>query len=141
MKNTIAIYCRTALKNKSQIKAQKNHSLQYVKESDRSNVKIYSDNGYSGLGYRPAFTKMLEDIKSGHIEMVITKDISRFTRNISDMMSIMDLLESHNVQLISLEEHAQNSLQGKEKSKIESIITTQYLAYLSEQTENLTKIL
>ena len=44
--------------------------------------ECYADNGYSGLNFnRPAFTKLLEDIDSGKVNLVITKDLSRLGRD------------------------------------------------------------
>lgn len=48
-------------------------------------IHIYKekvDDGYTGVNFeRPAFQDMLEDIKSGNINCVIVKDLSRFGRN------------------------------------------------------------
>ena len=44
--------------------------------------KEYVDDGYSGLNFdRPGFRKLLEDVETGEINMVITKDLSRLGRN------------------------------------------------------------
>lgn len=46
-------------------------------------VKEYVDDGYSGGNFeRPGFKKMLDDIESGKIDCVITKDLSRLGREI-----------------------------------------------------------
>ena len=42
----------------------------------------YIDDGYSGLNFsRPGFMRMIEDVESGAINMVITKDLSRLGRD------------------------------------------------------------
>lgn len=43
---------------------------------------LYSDNGRTGTNFaRPAFERLMEDIRSGHIDCVVVKDLSRFGRN------------------------------------------------------------
>lgn len=42
----------------------------------------YSDDGYSGTDFnRPDFQRLLRDMKDGHINMIVTKDLSRLGRN------------------------------------------------------------
>lgn len=47
-------------------------------------VEIYADEGISGtsLAHRDAFNKMINDAKAGKIDMIITKSVSRFARNV-----------------------------------------------------------
>lgn len=49
-------------------------------------VDIYADEGISGtsLNHRDAFVKMINDCKDGKIDLIITKSVSRFARNILD---------------------------------------------------------
>ena len=43
---------------------------------------IYSDNGISGTTInRPEFQRMLEDCRTGKIDLVVTKSVTRFARN------------------------------------------------------------
>lgn len=42
----------------------------------------YADDGYSGTDFnRPDFQRLLRDMKDGHINMIVTKDLSRLGRN------------------------------------------------------------
>jgi len=44
-----------------------------------------TDDGYSGVSFeRPAFIEMMSEIKAGHINCVIVKDLSRFGRNFTE---------------------------------------------------------
>lgn len=54
----------------------------YTKEMGLYIDKEYIDDGYSGANFdRPAFEKLKDDIESGMVGTVITKDISRLGRN------------------------------------------------------------
>ena len=55
----------------------------YLKsQADIRVYSVYKDDGYSGVNSdRPQFQKMIEDIKSGAVNCVIVKDLSRFGRN------------------------------------------------------------
>lgn len=47
-------------------------------------VRIYADEGISGtsLKHRDAFNAMIEDARSGKLDLIITKSVSRFARNV-----------------------------------------------------------
>jgi DNA invertase Pin-like site-specific DNA recombinase len=52
------------------------------KQDDIAPAGCYEDDGYTGVNYdRPDFKRMVEDIKSGKINCVIVKDLSRLGRN------------------------------------------------------------
>ena len=66
---------------------------QYVKENNYIIVDEYVDDGFSGTNFdRPAFIRMMNDIKIGKINMIITKDMSRLGR---DYIGTGELIEKY----------------------------------------------
>lgn len=65
-------------------------------------VNIFADEGISGTTdkKRPAFMKMLGLCEAGKIDLVLTKSISRFSRNTVDCLSWVRKLKTHGVSVI-----------------------------------------
>lgn len=82
-----ALYCRLSndddLQGESNsITNQKNILKKYADENGLGNTQFYVDDGFSGTNFnRPDFMRMMEDVKSGKISTIITKDLSRFGRD------------------------------------------------------------
>lgn len=59
--------------------------MEYAKSRHFPNPTYFIDDGYSGVEFnnRPGFQRMLAEIEAGHVEVVITKDLSRLGRNSS----------------------------------------------------------
>jgi len=54
----------------------------FVKENQYTLYNEYVDDGYSGTNFnRPSFKKMIKDIESGKVNMVITKNLARLGRD------------------------------------------------------------
>ena len=54
----------------------------YCRDNNFTIKEVYIDDGYSGLNFdRPAFKRLIADIESGKINLVITKDLSRLGRD------------------------------------------------------------
>ena len=62
-------------------------------------VDIYADEGISGTSTekRTDFKRMIEDCKSGKIDMVVTKSISRFARNTLDCLNYVRQLKEKDI--------------------------------------------
>lgn len=62
-------------------------------------VGIYADEGISGtsLEHRKGMQQLIEDCKAGKIDLVLTKSIARFARNIVDCLSVIELLKNLNL--------------------------------------------
>lgn len=90
----VAVYVRVSTddpRQTSSYELQKNYYEDMVQRHENwTLVGIYADEGISGtsLRHRDAFNRMIRDCKDGKIDLVITKSVSRFARNIVDCISI-----------------------------------------------------
>ena len=90
----------------------------YAKQNGFSNLRWYTDDGYSGANFqRPGFQAMLADIEAGKVGTVIVKDMSRLGRNYDDLLPdryfifiIRKLLKLHHSIVNELEVPADNAL-------------------------------
>lgn len=86
----VAVYARVSTddpRQTSSYELQKNHYKDVVSRHSGWNlVEIYADEGISGtsLQHRNAFVKMVKDCKEGKIDLIVTKTVARFARNILD---------------------------------------------------------
>ena len=82
------VYARLSIEDEddeeqNSIGNQKKIALDYLKDKDDIAVtEYYVDNGYTGMNFsRPDFQRMMNDLRSGKINCVIVKDISRLGRH------------------------------------------------------------
>ncbi|MBR1810032.1 MAG: recombinase family protein [Clostridia bacterium] len=96
----VGIYVRVStddVRQTTSYELQKIYYEEYVNRHENwTLVDIYADEGISGtsLRHRDNFQRMIADCKAGKIDIVITKSVSRFARNVVDFISIVrDLAE------------------------------------------------
>lgn len=64
------------------VQNQRTLLMQYLTQNKLNFVAEYVDDGVSGTSFdRPSFNRMIADIESGKINMVVTKDLSRLGRD------------------------------------------------------------
>ena len=70
-------------------------------------VGIYEDDGYSGTNFdRPGVRQLLDDAKSGKINLILCKDLSRFGRNYIEVGQYIDyIFPSFNIRFIALSDN------------------------------------
>ena len=89
----VCAYCRVSTddaKQTSSYELQKNHYEDMIKDhAGWELVGIYADEGISGtsLLHRESFKTMMRDCKAGKIDLIVTKSVSRFARNIVDCIA------------------------------------------------------
>ncbi|WP_369691771.1 recombinase family protein [Alkalihalobacillus trypoxylicola] len=118
MKKKMAAYCRVStdqLEQLSSYEAQVEYYTNYItNHPDYEFAGICADEGISGTNTkkREQFLKMIEDCKVGNIDMIITKSISRFTRNTLDCLNYVRQLKDLGIGVVFEKENI-NTLDGK----------------------------
>ena len=91
---------------------QKTCLTNFAKREEMKIIGEYEDAGKSGKSIegRPAFKRMLEDIKSGlQVDYVIVYKLSRFGRNAADVLNSLELIQDYGVNLICTDEGIDSS--------------------------------
>ncbi len=89
----MAAYCRVSTDQEEQLLSyenQVNYYTNYISENPLYEYAgTYADEGISGTNTkkRDEFNRMIADCRSGKIDMIITKSISRFARNTLDCLN------------------------------------------------------
>lgn len=66
----------------------------------------YDDGGFSGGTIdRPGVRRLIQDIESGLIDVVVVYKIDRLSRSMADFMKLMELFEKHSVSFVSVTQH------------------------------------
>lgn len=98
----VAPYCRVSTDSEDQLASYETQIQAYKelvsKNPDWELVDVYADEGISGTSMRnrEQFLRMIEDCKAGKIDMIITKNISRFARNVVDCVVTARMLKALN---------------------------------------------
>ena len=96
----VAVYARVSTDDPNQTSSyelQKNHYEDLVnRHANWELVDIYADEGISGtsLQHRDNFIRMIDDCRSGKIDIIVTKSVSRFARNIIDCIGYVRMLKA-----------------------------------------------
>ena len=100
MKNKrVAVYCQVSTLQEMQdtsFEIQRDAYIQMIASRDGLVLAdVYGDHGKSGTSIkrRPEFQRMIHDCEGGKIDIVMTKSISRFARNLRDCLTTIDHLK------------------------------------------------
>lgn len=114
----VGIYIRVSTEEQARIQdgslvSQKNRLIEYVEFQNKREanwgalVDIYCDEGKSAKNMkgRPEFLRMLADVKTGRINLIVATELSRLNRNIKDFCEVWDLLKDHKASFVTLREN------------------------------------
>lgn len=94
---------------------------EFVNQHDDLNFKQeYIDDGYSGTNFiRPAFQKMIEDVKKRKIDCIVVKDLSRFGRNYIETGRYLEkIFPMLGVRFIAINDHYDNAEESNDADQI-----------------------
>jgi DNA invertase Pin-like site-specific DNA recombinase len=98
----VAAYARVSTDSTQQMSSQiiqEEHYADFISQQKNwSLVGIFSDEGISGtsLKKREGFKQMISACLKGEIDLILTKSVSRFTRNVKDGRETVDILAQLN---------------------------------------------
>ena len=113
-------YARVSTESENQKKSLNNqieHFDDYIKQNKNwIYVPGYVDDGISGTSdiKRNNFMQMIEDAKKGKFDLIVTKEISRFSRNTLDSIKYTRLLLSYGVFVLFVNDNINTALPDSE---------------------------
>ena len=93
--HNVAVYVRVStddIRQTTSYELQKKYYEDFVlRHPNWTLVRIYADEGISGtsMSHRDQFNRMIADCKAGKIDLIITKSVSRFARNVRDFIGVV----------------------------------------------------
>ena len=105
-KKRVAAYCRVSTEREDQrnsLRSQKKYFTSYISaHPDWQLVSVYYDEGISGTqtGKRDGFNEMIAAALRGELDLILTKEVSRFARNTVDTLSCTRRLKAEGVNVI-----------------------------------------
>lgn len=138
-KKRVAAYCRVSTDSAEQLNsyaAQQAYYAQKIEENPEwENAGIFADEGISGtsLKKRQEFNRMIEACKRGRIDMILTKSLSRFSRNTVDCLETVRMLKSNGIGVIFEKENINTLTETSE------FLITLFSGFAQAESESLSK--
>ncbi len=111
----VAAYCRVSTDDEEQLTSYRNQIEHYTNKikqnADWKLVGIFADEGITGVmaKKRDEFLKLINLCRDGKVDVIITKSISRFSRNVADTIKYVRELKALNVAVIFEKENIDTS--------------------------------
>ncbi len=101
----VAIYARQSVDKKDSLSIETQIELCRRELTPEEDAQVYHDKGYSGSNTnRPAFQKLLGDIRSGRIQRVIVYRLDRMSRSLLDFAKLIEFFDRFQTSFVSTQE-------------------------------------
>lgn len=107
----VAAYCRVStdkLDQANSLESQQRYFNEYIARNPLWELyEIYVDEGITGTNTfkREDFNRMIKDGKDGKFDLIITKEVSRFARNLLDSIAYTRELREYGIRLIFMNDN------------------------------------
>ena len=107
----VAAYVRVSSSSEDQLNSYAFQIMRYQEiekeHDDWRLVDIYADEGITGtrLDKREEFNRLLQDCRQGKIDLIITKSVARFARNMADCLVTLRELKALGITVIFEADH------------------------------------
>ena len=136
------IYCRLSVddpvaQESGSIQTQKAMLTEWCRQNNVHISDAYIDDGVSGTSFdRPDFQRMISDIEAGKINMVVTKDLSRFGRNYAEAGMYLDhFFVERDIRFVATQDNVDTLKKGFDISvPMRNIINDMYAREVSQKT-------
>ena len=114
----------------------------YAKQNGFSNLRWYTDDGYSGANFqRPGFQSMLADIEAGKVATVIVKDLSRLGRNYIEVGKLTEeFFPLHDVRLVAVSDGVDSDEGEDDFTPFKNIMNEYYAKDISKKRRIVNKM-
>ena len=106
----VCAYCRVSTEEDNQASSYELQVQNYTKmiqeNSEWEFAGIFADEGISGTSTkkRMEFNRMIHAAEMGKIDLIVTKEVSRFARNTRDLLELVEKLSAKGVEFVSKKE-------------------------------------
>lgn len=103
MNRTDAIYARQSIEKKDSISIES--QIEMCRRVADPDAVVYQDAGYSGKNtQRPAFTRLMDDVRAGKIKRVFCYRLDRISRSVYDFSLLWNTFDANDVEFSSITE-------------------------------------
>ncbi len=109
------------------ISNQKYMLEQFAAQNGFQNIRHFSDDGYSGVGFdRPDWKEMIDEVEAGNVGVIIVKTLDRMGRNYLQTGLYREMFKERGVRLISMQEGHDSSKGDDDLLPIREIMSEWY---------------
>lgn len=140
---TVGLYIRVSTSKQAELgfslEGQKEEGIQTAHKlyGDDINLIYYVDEGISAksTSSRHELNRMMQDVRKGNLDAIITYKVSRLSRNLSDSLSLVEEIHNSGVKFISIKEGQYGTPHGNLQFNILSSVAQYQREELAENVK------